>query len=175
MMLYLLDANVLITASNLYYPLNAVPEFWDWILHVAESGKVKIPVECFDEVKAGNRRDERDLLFSWIQDPANKQALLLDEEVDATLVQRAVYDGYAPDLTDDEIEEIGHDPFLIAYALKDPTNRCVITTEQSKPSRKRQNRHVPDVCNDLDVQCYNQYKLNQELGFSTSWSRRVGS
>ena len=27
-MLYLLDANVLITAHNLYYPIDAVPEFW---------------------------------------------------------------------------------------------------------------------------------------------------
>lgn len=27
-MLYLLDANVLITASRLYYPVDQVPEFW---------------------------------------------------------------------------------------------------------------------------------------------------
>ena len=27
-MLYLFDANVLITASNMYYPLDAVPEFF---------------------------------------------------------------------------------------------------------------------------------------------------
>nr|WP_234706678.1 DUF4411 family protein [Ensifer aridi] len=26
---YLLDANVLITAKNQYYPIHRVPEFWD--------------------------------------------------------------------------------------------------------------------------------------------------
>ncbi|WP_410001046.1 DUF4411 family protein [Rhizobium leguminosarum] len=27
--MHLLDANVLITAHNLYYPIQRVPEFWD--------------------------------------------------------------------------------------------------------------------------------------------------
>ena len=30
-MLYLLDANVLITANNLYYPIDSVPEYWEWL------------------------------------------------------------------------------------------------------------------------------------------------
>jgi Domain of unknown function (DUF4411) len=30
-MLYLLDANVLITARNRYYPIDTVPEFWSWL------------------------------------------------------------------------------------------------------------------------------------------------
>lgn len=34
-MLHLFDANVLITASNMYYPLDAVTEFWEWIDHQA--------------------------------------------------------------------------------------------------------------------------------------------
>ena len=37
-MLYLLDANVLITANLSYYPLDQVPEFWGWIQHQAQSG-----------------------------------------------------------------------------------------------------------------------------------------
>jgi len=37
-MLYLLDANVRITASNLYYPLEAVPEFWDRLAHQGAEG-----------------------------------------------------------------------------------------------------------------------------------------
>ena len=27
----LLDANILIVANNTYYPIDAVPEFWDWL------------------------------------------------------------------------------------------------------------------------------------------------
>ncbi len=31
-MLYLFDANVLITASNTYYPIDQVPEYWAWLI-----------------------------------------------------------------------------------------------------------------------------------------------
>ena len=54
-MIYLLDANVLIDANRDYYPFGRVPEFWEWLAHVGESGHVKIPIEVYEEVK-----DERD-------------------------------------------------------------------------------------------------------------------
>jgi hypothetical protein len=52
-MLYLLDANVLITASNSYYPIDQVPEFWSWLRHQAASGNVKVPLEVMEEVRVG--------------------------------------------------------------------------------------------------------------------------
>ena len=48
-MLHLLDANVLIDANRDYYPISRVPEFWEWLTHVAEKGKTKVPVEIYDE------------------------------------------------------------------------------------------------------------------------------
>ena len=81
-------------------------------------------------------------------------------------------DGYAPDLTDVEVEAIGLDPFLITYALHDRQNRCVVTTEVSKPRRTRHNRHIPDVCNTLGVQCINSFGLVRVLDFSTNWAAR---
>ena len=33
-MLYLLDASVLITAYNSYYPIDRVPEYWEWLVHM---------------------------------------------------------------------------------------------------------------------------------------------
>jgi hypothetical protein len=125
-MLYLLDANVLITASRLYYPIDQVPEFWSWLQHQATSGFVKIPLEVIEEVRAGRR--DNDLLIDWISQDENGDALLLEEAVNAALVQNVVSIGYAADLTDDELEKIGRDPFLIAYALSNPADRCVVTT-----------------------------------------------
>jgi hypothetical protein len=46
----------------------------------------------------------------------------------------------------------GRDPFLIAYCMADG-DRCVVTTEVSKPRKKRQNRKVPDVCNCFAIAC----------------------
>lgn len=87
-------------------------------------------VEIFEEVRDGPKDAEKDLLFAWLQDDANKKAMLLDEKVDPGLVQKVIAEGYAPDLTDDEVEQIGRDPFLIAYALG-AKERCVVTVRAS--------------------------------------------
>lgn len=166
-MLYLLDANVLITANGSYYALDQVPEFWDWVHHQATSNLIKIPREIMEEIKAGRKDD--DPLLDWISTPEIEAALLLDEAVDAALVQRVVVAGYAPDLSDDEVEKIGRDPFLIAYALADPANRMVVTLEASRPSAQRANRKVPDVSQSVGVASCGPFALNKALGFRTRW------
>lgn len=171
-MLYLLDANVLITANNSYYPVDRVPEYWDWLLHMGQVGHIKMPLEIFEEVKDGPKDEEKDLLFSWIQIEENKDALILIEDVNIDHVQQVVDTGYANDLTDDEIEQIGRDPFLVAYALVGH-DRCVVTAEVSKPTRKRQNRHLPDVCKSVGVACCDPFALSRHLGFRTDWKKHI--
>jgi hypothetical protein len=171
-MLYLLDASVLITANNSYYAIDQVPEYWDWLLHMAKNGKVKIPLEIFEEIKDGPKEADKDLLFAWIQNEENKKLLILDEDVDIQKVQTVVSQGYGADLTDDEVEHIGRDPFLVAYALNHQ-QRCVVTVEVSKPSKKRHLRHIPNVCNDLNVQCCDPFIFNKNLGFSTQWKKGI--
>jgi hypothetical protein len=170
-MLYLLDANVLITAHNLYYGIGTVPEFWAWLAHHGRAGNVKMPLEPFEEVKDGSNDEEADLLYAWIRDDDNKAAILLaGEEVDQELVARVLREGYAPNLNDGEIEQIGRDPFLIAYALADPAERCVVTTEVSRPTLTRQNRRIPDVCKTMGVQCCDTFAMTRALKFSTKWA-----
>ena len=166
-MLYLLDANVLITANSTYYPIDQVPEFWSWIGHEGLTGNIMLPLEIMEEVKAG--RKDKDLLISWLSDPEIVGSLLLEEEVNTDLVQQVVSNGYADDLTDDEVDKLGRDPFLIAYALAASTHRTVVTVEVSKPSATRHNRKVPDVCRTLGVQSCGPFTLNRVLGFSTGW------
>jgi hypothetical protein len=164
--LYLFDANVLITASNTYYPIDQVPEFWEWIQYQGESGNIKLPLEIMEEIVAGQKND--DPLLTWIKDAAVKAALLLDEAIDPDLVNSVVEAGDADDLTDDELEEIGRDPFLIAYGLAG-NERCIVTTEVSKPSKKRQNRKIPAVCDTFGLPCCTPFKVNRDLGFKTGW------
>lgn len=166
-MLHLFDANVLITASNTYYTLDGVPEFWEWVDHQATNGHIKIPVEMLEEILAGSKKD--DPLLDWMK--GHKDVLRLEENVDAALVNRVVTEGYAPDLTDDELIEVGQDPFLIAYALAKPAERIVVTVEVSSPSKKRQNRKIPDVCNYFGVSSRNPFEVYRALGFSTTWKK----
>ena len=166
-MQYLFDANVLITASNLYYPLDAVPEFWAWINHQATGGRIKLPVEVLEEVLAGSKKEDPLLNFMTTR----KDVLLLKEKVDPALVNKVVIEGYATDLTDDELIEIGQDPFLIAYTLAKPAERCVVTVEVSSPAKKSQNRKIPDVCSTFGVNCQNPFQVYRSLGFSTAWKK----
>lgn len=168
-MLYLLDANVLITAHSYYYPVDAVPEFWSWLEHQCRTGNIKMPIETFEEVKDGSNDTERDLLYAWVQQTHIKPDLVLAEDVDPALVQHVIETGYANDLTDDEVDQIGRDPFLIAYGLAAPAGRCVVTTEVSKPRKQRQNRKIPDVCNSLGVQCIDTFSMLRTLRFTTNW------
>jgi hypothetical protein len=169
--IYLLDANVLITAHSYYYPVDAVPEFWSWVAHQAASNKIKIPIEIYEEIKDGSNDAEQDLLYAWIQDSDHKKATVLSQDVDPALVQRVIADGYANDLTDDELEQLGRDPFLIAYALAAPSDYCVVTTEVSKPRKQRQNRRIPDVCTTLGLRCIDTFTMLRELQFRTNWNQ----
>jgi hypothetical protein len=170
-MLYLLDASVLITAHNSYYAIDRVPEFWEWLHHVGNAGQVKIPLEIFEEIKDGPKDADKDLLYGWIQETVNQDALLLKEQVDNAQVQHAVTAGYAADLMDDEVEQIGRDPFLLAYALVNPSGRCIVTAEVSKPKRVRQNRHLPDVCKTLGLKSCDIFAFNRALEFRTGWKK----
>ena len=50
-MLYLLDSSTLITANSKYYPVDRVPEFWEWLTYKATNGQVKMPIEMLEEIK----------------------------------------------------------------------------------------------------------------------------
>lgn len=163
-MLYLLDANVLIDANRDYYPIERVPEFWDWLEHNGDNGNVKLPLEIYDEIKDG-----KDSLAEWIKSEEIKKALLLNSEPVPNLVDRAVRTGYSADLTDDEILKLGRDPFLLAYALTDTSNHRIVTTEVSKPSRTRANRHLPDSAKSLGIKTRTTFQFLRELDFRTNW------
>ena len=76
-------------ANNTHYPVDSVPEYWEWLQHHAEQGNLKMPLEIFEEVKDGPD-GSRDLLFGWIQTAAVKRALVFGERVNASLVQNVI-------------------------------------------------------------------------------------
>ncbi len=167
-MIYLLDANVLIDANRDYYPIDSVQEFWDWLVFQGNQGNVKIPAEIYEELKNGSSEDQ---LTVWAKNKVVEDALLLDEDPDPELVQKVVFEGYADDLTDIEVDQLGQDPFLIAYALGDVLGRRVVTKEVSRPSKRRQNRKVPDVCATFGITSINAFEFNRALGFRTDWNK----
>lgn len=170
-MLFLLDANTLIDAKRDYYPIDRIPEFWDWLIFQGQQGKIKIPIEVYEEFSdTKDTNDKKDDLAIWAEQVEVKDALLFEEEAEQDLVARITYGGYVANPTDDDLNKIGRDPFLLSYALKDLRNRCIVSTETSKPSRQGANRHIPDICKDFDIICINNFQMIKKLNFSTSWN-----
>jgi hypothetical protein len=99
---YAIDANVLIDAGNLYYPMDRVPEFWEWLAHQARRGRVGMPKQVFEEPKAGN-----DDVAHWLKKRAPGSVLQHSEAVSMELVRKVISQGYAPDLAQYELEMIG--------------------------------------------------------------------
>ncbi len=159
-LLYLLDANVLIRANQDYYPLDRMRGFWDWLQSQASAGLIKMPFEIHQEVAAGN-----DELAVWIKQSQVQDALRLDEEVDREVLQRVLDTGYGPSLTEDEIEEAGRDPFLVAHSLMGGSPRTVVTKEVSRPTRQRGRTKVPDACHRLGVPWTTDFEMYRRLNF----------
>ena len=153
-------------SHELLSPIERVPEFWDWLAEMGRPGRVKIPQEVYEEVVLP-KPENPDVLVDWLSD--HREDLVLDEAVEVELVAQVTEQGFANDLSDDEIEKVGRDPFIIAYPIACAPDRCVVTNERSRPGRTRANRHLPDVSHQLLVRCKSTFDLIQELDFRTNW------
>ena len=68
--------------------------------------QIKMPLEIYEEIKDGRKDREKDLLFAWIQQADSRDAILLDEEPEVGLVRQVIEQGYAADLSDEEVEQL---------------------------------------------------------------------
>ena len=120
-MLYLLDADTLITGDRRAYPLRRFPVFWEWLRHQGTLGNVKIPLEQFEEVTSG-----RGDIVDWLCTEDCRAALILAEDLDPALVADTTLQGYGP-LDENGVELVGRDPFLVAYGRVEPGERTVVS------------------------------------------------
>ena len=162
-MLYLLDADTLITGDRKAYPLRRFPVFWEWLRYQGELGNVKIPLEQWEEVTSG-----RGEIVDWLRTEECRAALILVEEPDPAMIGDTMRNGYG-ELDENGVELVGRPPFLIAYARTRRGARTVVTFEVSKPAKRGANRKVPDVCRDFGVPCCTLFDMIEALDFTTEW------
>ena len=166
-MVYVIDANVLIDANRDYYPRERVPEFWNWLLELCRIGDALVPKEIYDEVVPPGHKD--DDLIEWMN--KNGADIVLAESALPSTVDRVIRDGYRLNATSTDLEAMGSDPALIAYALGHSPSRAVVTTERPKPGLTSRNRKVQDVCRDIGVECVHTYEFIRRLDFRTAKNR----
>lgn len=149
--MYVLDAGVLIWVVKHCFPIEDNQIFWQWLISCANDGKLKMPRAIYRELKPRNES-----FRNWVGSPKVRRALILREEIKDETVRQIIDQGYAPDLDQDEHEEMGNDPMLIAAAFQDRASRVVVTREKSNPDLTRGKTKVPDACLKVSVRCTNQ-------------------
>ena len=160
--MYLLDANTLIRANADFYALDRIPQFWEWLIEKGSSGDIKIPREIYDEIADG-----KDQLAQWIKDSNVKDMLILDDILPPYFVQQTLEKGYAPDLNETEIEKIGPDANLVAYAYFNNKERTVVTREVLASSKTRGNTKIPNACEKLEIKWTTDFEMYRLLDFNT--------
>ena len=121
-----------------------------------------MPVEIYNEVTVKNK--ENPALSNWAK--ANRLKLKYQQDYKQH-IRHVLENGYGRNLTSIEIDEIGADYNLIACALNDKEGSTVVTSEVSKPKKKRGNRKIPDVFEPRGVQCIRPVGLIEVLDFTT--------
>jgi len=155
-MMYLLDANVLIRADADFYPLDQIPQFWEWLIKRGDSGEVKIPLEIHAEIAVGAGH-----LSRWVRENDVKTALLLNEKPDSTLVRHVLNAGFQRSRGAEN--RSGRLPCGLCAGRRRTGGR---NREVSKPNKRFGARKLPDVCDDCNVKWTNDFEMYRMLNFN---------
>lgn len=156
---YVLDANVFIQASRMYYAFDIAPKFWEKLVLFAGDGKICSIDQIETEILVG-----KDNLADWVEKNF-KSAFAPTDDPDvmieyAKVISWTESQAHYLDYAKTEFASIA-DGWLIAYAKA--KGYTLITTEQPEPLRRNKVK-IPDVCNALGVPWDNQYEMLRNLG-----------
>lgn len=137
---YSMDASSLIEAYH-SYPFDIFPSLWSKLEELIQNDRLKMFELVFDnEVKDEGIKEwcKKKELDSYIK--------ATTDQVDQNKVQALI-----PILVNPDTGESGGDPWVIALA-QDLPNGIVVT--QEKESRNQDKPKIPNVCSDLDIECF---------------------
>ena len=162
--LFVLDANVFITAHRSYYALNLCPGFWDCLIHFFHEGRLMSIDRIRDELI-----DHDDPLSEWVKRaPTELFATSLEDAVTDSYrdVMAWVYanDQFSPQAKNDFSR--GADGWLVAYAK---VHNATLVTLETYHQGARRRVPLPNVCKQFSVLRMDTFKMLSELGVRFDW------
>ncbi|MEH0147326.1 DUF4411 family protein [Corynebacterium sp. Q4381] len=151
--MYLLDANVLISAAERNYPPDVVPGFWDQLLDAVANGEVKIPEAVYREVTTL----EDKWLTGWLKNNVDQRRgdVLYENLAQARMLARVadwVTDPARPYASRHVNNFLRHaDPRLIAAAATEAA--VVVTYEERVADPNSTKVKIPNVADEFGVAC----------------------
>lgn len=153
---YCLDTNVLIQAWQKYYSKKFCPEYWEVLNKLGRDGKIFIPEEVYQEIKAGD-----DDLLAWLK-KSDIQIRKKDSEVTANLTSIFTSDPLHKYLVDATKQRSLADPWVIAHSMK--VKATVVTKEEKISNTNSKKIRIPNVCEKMKVRCINDFQFIEEVG-----------
>lgn len=150
-MAYLLDADVLISASNKHYGFDFCPAFWDWLIESNRDGRVYSIERVHGEIIG-----KGDELTDWAKQRGTEFFLKPDKNVLSALRRVSIWaqtQNYYPAAVHTFLSVA--DCYLVAHALAH--DHTVVTHEQPADSRKK--IKIPNACRALDIPCMTPFKM----------------
>lgn len=162
--LYLLDANIFITAHHSYYALNMCPGFWNCLIHYYNSGRILSIDRVRDELVGYG-----DELSGWVQNaPLGLFVPSLQEPVTNSYreVMSWVYANDQFSLQAKDEFSRGADGWVVAYAR---AHSAIVVTLEAYQQNVRRRVPIPNVCDQFDVPRMNTFEMLRELGVRFDW------
>ncbi len=155
-MKYCLDTNVFITPSNLYYPMDFSPAYWNMIDEHIASGTVFIIDQVYQELTKGKSD-----VCDWIKDRKNDTFVKEFYDEDTQNEFRNIADFVQANYKTEVAAEFlsGADSWLIAVCKVHHT--VLVTNETFSPSKKKVK--IPNICKEFEVDYINDFEMIRKL------------
>lgn len=154
--IFLLDANVLMTAARQYYAFDIVPGFWAALGRQALNGELRSIDKVHEEINQG-----KDDLVSWVNRTFMNYFFRTDtveilERYTEIITWAQAQNRYTQAVKQD-FARFGHaDPWLVAYAS---VHGCVIVTLEKQDPHTKKKIPLPNICDVFGVQWINTFDM----------------
>lgn len=162
-MKYVLDANIFISASRLYYSFDFGSKFWDFLLDNAQKGTIISIDKVYEEIKQGDDKlkkwaDEK--FKDYFMNTQNEDVLNAYAEIVRWAYKQK--DKYYASAINEFMRENNADTWLIAFAKT--YKYTIVTNEKFNPDIKKK-IPIPNVCNHYKIQYVDTFDMLRNLNF----------
>ena len=158
-----LDSNVFIEGKKGPYGFDIAPRFWTLIDELIEEGQIACPIKVYEELLEG-----QDEVANWAKE-RRYSGLFVDPSAavqeDFIKIMGYVTQRYPNNYARRRFLDRA-DPWVIAHAVAQ--GGAVVTLESRVGSNSLQVK-IPNVCDNIPVECINTYDMLRQLGVSWNY------
>jgi len=157
---YIVDANTLIEAANVYYTFKRVPGFWNWLADQCSKGVIRSASMVKDEIEFPAE------LVEWVVE-REAEGFFVDvsspeiQKVFQQVAKWVMSQNFGPEHKAKFLN--GADPWIIAAAK---VLGCKVVTQEKSGGANTKKVKIPDVSTAIGVECINTFAMTDELSAS---------